>query len=224
MNICLSWLLPLLFFAFGAHGIPSPEKVATVTLDVMDPLGHQQTGCSVSRFAPRDGAEAEDYKARFNGLIGKNVPFGNDYVVGVKCSGQGTVGLVGASVRRPDQYIVVVASSQRGDNFTGEIPRLTVSIDGDSKSQISEQSWVEVVGIYLDTREVDRIVPESRPARFYGWRIVPGRFVVLLQTGDRLACTEQIDILGPEARLRFLLSPQGCKAEAVSSVRLISPD
>lgn len=224
MKICLSWLLPLLFLAFGARGVSPPEKFATVTLDVVDPFGHQQTGCSVMRFARTDRDEEGDYTARFDGLIGKNIPFGNEYATFVRCSGQGTAGFVHASVRRPDQYMVVVVSAQRGDNVTGEVPRLAVSIRGDLKSRISGTTWVEVIGIYVDTREIDRTDPETGPARFYGLGIGPGRYIVLVHTGDKLVCTQQIDILGPEARVGFLLSQLGCSAEAASSVRLIPTD
>ncbi len=211
-------LLLGVWIPLGAGPNP-PQKFATVTLSVLSSLGQSQAGCHLLEFVLLDDGANADYKSRFDGLVGKNIPFGYSYRVSVKCTDPGAGGSFWIPVLRSDQFVVLSSWPHLGDYFTGDEPRLTVSVSRHSGAQTLGQAWVKVIGVYVDGREVDKLDSQSGATRFY--HLEPGRFLVLLLTGERVLCTKQIDVLGPEARLELSLSGQGCKAEGLSSVKVV---
>jgi hypothetical protein len=200
----------------------SQQVLATVTLSVVDAFGQQQSGCHVEKFISHENGAKADLKGRFHDLVGVGIPFGMDYDVGVKCSDQGSVGFSTIAVRRDGQFIVLTAGPLREDYYTGVSPRLSVLADPISKKYISGHRWVEVLGVFSDFRETDRIDSETKMARFYYYGLVPGKYVMLLFDGDKSVCTIQLDILGPEARLALSVSEQGCEAKGLNAVKVIS--
>jgi hypothetical protein len=197
------------------HQLPT---VATITISVFDAFGQQQSGCRVEKFVPHDDGNKMDFKDRFNNLIGKGIPFGMNYDVGVKCSDQGSVGLASISVHRTDQFVVLSAAPPRGDYYTGVSPRLSVLVDPNSTNHSSDQAWVEILGVFTNLREIDRVDPETKAAHFYHYGLIPGRYVVLLFNGGKSSCSKQIDIHGPEARLILSPSEHGCEAKGLNAV------
>lgn len=205
--------------ALATMHVPQP-KMATVLLSVRDSFGHQESSCNLQEFVLLDEHKNIDYKERFDGLIGRNIPYGTTYRLHVKCADDRSGGSFLVSVSRPNQFIVLSSWRNIGDYVTRPVPRLAVLISADSARQLSPQAWVKLVGVYRDRNEIDRIDPQSHTASFYD--VVPGRYLILLIDGEKLACTKQIDFLESPAHLELSLSKEGCKAESFSSVQTIN--
>lgn len=195
-------------------------KSATVTVVFFDSFGKAQPDCRVHGFKAFTETDKREYGARFDGMIGKGIPFGRTYRVILSCTNQRLIGPFWVSVRRADQFLVLSQWEHQGDYETGEIPRLTVSVSSESNHKLLDSGWVKIVGLYSNGQELDRIDPQSRSARFYD--VTPGRLLVIVIAGDKLACTQQIDVLGPEARLDLSLSEHGCEARGQNAVSVVS--
>jgi len=222
------WLFALILLI--GHDAPSlsldapAQRSATVTVVVLDSRGHPQAGCKVLAFARlNDGTNKDiaktDYKDKFDGLIGRNIPFGYRYQVDIRCGEEGVRGTFLASVERADQFIVLSGWTNLGDYVTGPVPRLEVFVRRESTRQIEHKTWVKLVGLYLDTSEIDEVHPQTQSASFFS--IVPGRYFLLVVDGESLACAKQIDFLESHAQLELTLSKEGCKAERTSSAKVL---
>lgn len=108
-----------------------------------------------------------------------------------------------------------------GDYETGPAPRLTISINTSSRVRLADNSWIKLVGMYVDSSEIDRIEARNRSASFY--EIVPGRYVLLVLEGEKLACARPIEIVELPARIELSLSANECSAGAGSGVKRLDP-
>jgi hypothetical protein len=219
MKNIMAWLLVTVFgIGTTIESLPRPpHKVAQVTLRFVDSFGNPQEGCRVVEFSSMDDDAKVDYSKSFDGLVGEKIPYGNRYKVFVKCLGEKSRVATVVSVGRPEEFIVLSEWLHLGDYVTHE--RISISVQSKSGKQLSNDVWVKLVGIYLDNSELDRIDPQSHSAKFYD--IPPGRYIVLVMDGEKLACTKQIDFLEAGARLDISLMEHGCKVEEASSVRVI---
>lgn len=208
MKTALCSLIFILLLGLPLIAGQSAPQVAAVRISLSDSYGQIERACSVKGFTSFDEGERPDYASHFAGLVGQDVPFGQRFRVILQCAGNQVFGPFWVAVDRPDKFIPLASWSHRGDYFTGAEPRLTVSVLGRPLPQTSE-SWVKLVGVYLDDQEVDQVDPRSGSARFYD--PVPGRYLVLLLRGGDAVCTEQIDILGPGARMSLSPLSNDCK-------------
>lgn len=215
--------LPILFMScFAAESLQAPaQKFATITLGVFDTFGQQQSGCHVEEFTSPDDGNKVDFKDKFHDLVAEGVPFGMNYQVVVKCTGQASVGSASVSIDRTNQYVVVNAGPLHGDYYTGAAPRLSVLIDSNSRSQNSGRAWIEVLGVVINFRELDLIDLKTNVAHFYNHGLVPGRYVLLRVEGGKSTCSKLIDIHGPEARLALSSSERGCEATGLNNVDIL---
>jgi hypothetical protein len=211
--ILLSVALPPLFSADTQAG-----RIATVTISPLSSFGEPITGCRVEDFQPSNKGDRSNYESRFRGLTGTGIPFGQ-YRVIVKCHRWGAVNpfLVSAVwVERPNEFIVIAKwlKPYPGDYNTGADPRLTVEVVGATRT---EHPWIRLVGEYSDETEVDQVGAESQSARFYN--LNPGRFFLLLFADDKLVCNNQVDLLGPGAKVKLSVLPSGCIVEGLTAAR-----
>jgi hypothetical protein len=190
----------------------------TVTIRYVDHFGKPWTGCHVQEFSFSQGASHADYASHFDGMTGHNIPFSPEYKVRLDCTGRVLNGPFYVSVTRPRQLILISVWSHVGDYHTGLGPRLTVRVAVPALER-PHQTWVEITGVFLHFYEIDSVDPESHEARFYD--LLPGRYLVLLVTGGKVACVKQIDFLEPGAQLELGLSPKGCEAKPLSLVNLV---
>jgi hypothetical protein len=195
------------------------EKRATVTMSVFDSFGVAQSGCHVLGFVSFNGDDHSDYKTRFGGLVGQNIPFGGNYRVDIRCADERAKGSFVVAVDRQDEFIVIGTWMHLGDYETGQTPRLTVTL-GNSSSESSSGSWIKIVGVYSGRQEVARLDTQSHSVRFYA--IEPGRYLMLLVSRENLLCTRQLDILGAEAKMTVSVSGPSCKTGDLSSVRMVN--
>lgn len=189
-------------------------KLAKVTVAYVDSYGAAVPGCKVQGFMSFNEGDKTDYERNFEKLVGKNIPLGKTYRVILNCDDGSRPGPFWVSVSRADQFLLLSSWKHQEDYYTGTSPRLTVSISGNSFSAKANQTWVKVVGLYTKQLEVDAVDPALRSARFYN--IQPGKFLVVVLTAGAVECVEPIKILGPNAKVKLLLSDQGCKAGNLS--------
>jgi hypothetical protein len=82
------------------------------------------------------------------------------------------------------------------------------------------QAWVKVLGVYVDHSASDGVDPHTGEAQFH-WMIVPGTYMVLLLTPEKLVCVKEIELLEPRGRLELEPTANGCIAKALAFVKLI---
>jgi len=195
------------------------QQRATVTIQYVNEFGKPWNSCHVSEFSFSQNETHLDFAARFDGMVGRDIPFNTAYYdVRLKCPGALVEGPFYVSVRHSHEFVLISAWNHAGDYHTGLGPRLTVHVPMGSPEK-GVQTWVKISGVYLDSHEVDAVDPDSQEAQFYN--VVPGRYLVLLLTGRKVACVEEIDFLDPGARLELVPSGKGCQATGSSSVKVI---
>ena len=215
------WLQVLALVASTSVAAPTDAalKTGTVTLSVLDSFGRPRSDCHVTRFfsdAPYDKAE---HKNKFDKYVGQKIPFAA-YTLFLGCDDGEHLGPVYVDVSRPQEFVVVGRWRHMGDWVTGSEPRLAVSVETDAEAHLSDQAWVKVVGVYVDSAEVDKINPQTHTADFYA--IFPGRYLVLLLDGDKIICTRAVEFL-PEfqshTKMKVSVSSAGCKVDGLGTIR-----
>jgi hypothetical protein len=192
----------------------------TVTIRFVDYFGAPWPDCHVEEFTSTFGKDVgSDYASRFRGLTGRNIPFNLGYRVVVQCAKPDYPSFpFSVDVTRDRAFIVVSDWMHRGDYETGSDPRLAVSVV--PRPPEVGQAWVKLLGVYMDHSASDGVDPETGEARFH-WMIVPGTYMVLLFTPDKLVCAKEIELLEPHGRLELEPTPNGCTAKALALVKVI---
>jgi hypothetical protein len=215
----------LVTLVLGVECAPSkasgPSKMAeTVTIRFVDHFGAAWQNCHVEEFTSTIGSDlGSDYANRFQGLMGRNIPFSISYRLVLRCP---KVAYPSSpffvDVFSDHTFIVVSSWMHRGDYQTGLDPRLTVSVARPA-SERAGQAWVRVVGAYVDYLASDGVDPQSGDARF-DWP-APGTYMVLLLTPEKLVCAKEIELLEPHGKLELDPTPNGCTAKALEFVKVI---
>jgi hypothetical protein len=199
-----------------------PGKTAeTVTVRFVNYFGVPWPDCHVEEFTSTLGSDVgTDYAGRFHGLTGRNIPFNLGYRLVLECAKPGYPSFpLSVDVTRHRTFIVVSSWMHRGDYETGLGPRLTVSVVP-RPPEVIGQAWVKLLGVYMDHSASDGVDPETGEARFH-WMIVPGTYMVLLFTPEKLVCAKEIELLEPHGRLELAATPKGCAAKALAFVKVI---
>jgi hypothetical protein len=221
MKISSALLLTLISWLWSAPNLATgPQKMAeTVTIHFVNHFGVPWQDCHVEEFASTIGDDGSDYASRFHGLTARNIPFNRSYRLVLECTKVGYPSFpFYVDVLRDRTFIVVSSWLHRGDYQTGLGPRLTVSL-ARPQSERAAQAWVKVVGVYIDYLHSEGVDQQSGEAGF-DW-IVPGTYMVLLLTPEKLVCAKQIDLLEPHGRLELDPTPNGCTAKALALVKVI---
>lgn len=219
----LVWLQVLTLGASNSFALPDDamRKTATVTLSVLDSFGHPRSDCHVVQFSSDEPFRKAEYKNKFTKYAGANIPYAI-YTLLLRCDDGQTLGPKYITVGRPKNFFVISQWRHFGDWVTGPDPRLAISVETDSETKLSGQAWVKVVGVYVDSAEIDEVNPQTHTASFYD--VVPGRYLVLLLDGDKIICTQPVEYSAdPEshAKLKLSASLGGCKVESLGSPRVI---
>ena len=192
---------------------------ASIIIRYVDEFGRPWVGCHITEFSYSQGETHLDLRTHFDGMVGRNIPLSDDYyAVRLSCPGALSDGPFYVSVRHTHEFVVISAWNHKGDYHTGLGPRLTVHV-AQRSAERGDETWVKITGVYLDFHETDGVHRDSHEARFY--QIVPGRYLVLLLTGSKVACTKGIDFLEAGAQLELAASPNGCTAKAIKSVKVL---
>ncbi len=215
------WLQVLTLVASTYFGIPTDTapKIGTVTLSVLDSFGRPRSDCHVTRFFSDAPYEKAEYKNKFAKYVGEKIPYAA-YTLFLRCDDGKPLGPVYVDVSRPQEFVVIGRWRNIGDWVTGPDPRLSVGVETDSETHLSDRAWVKVVGVYVDSAEVDEVNPHTHLAGFY--RIVPGRYIVVLLDGDKIVCTKAVEFLQefqPHAKMKMSVSAAGCKVDGLGSTR-----
>jgi len=219
-NVLVS-LQALTLAASTCFGIPNNmvPKTGTVTLSVLDSFGRPRSDCHVTRFFSDSPYEKAEYKNKFDKYAGEKIPYAA-YTLFLKCDDGKPLGPVYVDVSRPQEFVVIAEWRNMGDWVTGPDPRLAISVETDAETHLSERAWVKVVGVYVDSAEVGKVNPQTRVADFY--RIVPGRYLVVLLDADKIICTKAVEFLQEfqaHARMKVSVSAAGCKVDGLGSIR-----
>jgi hypothetical protein len=217
------WLQVLTFVASTCVGIPTDTapKTGTVTLSVLDSFGRPRSDCHVTRFFSAAPYEKAEFKNKFAKYLGEKIPYAA-YTLFLRCDDGKPIGPVYVDVHRPQEFIVIGEWRNMGDWVTGLDPRLAVSVETDAETHLSEQAWVKVVGVYVNSAEVDEVSPQTHLAAFY--RIVPGRYLVVLLDADRIICSKAVEFLQEfqsHAKMKLTVSNTGCKVDGLGSIRAL---
>jgi hypothetical protein len=221
MKNFLVWLQTFTLAAFNCFGTSNrtESKVGTVTLSVLDSFGHPRSDCHVTEFASDEPFKKAEYKNKFTSYVGENVPYAV-YTLFLRCDDGKPLGPVYVDVNRPQEFVVIGRWRNMGDWVTGLDPRLAISVETDAETHLSDQAWVKIVGVYVDSAEVDRLNPRTHEASFY--KIVPGRYLVLLLDGNKIICTRPIEFAGEfqaHAKMKLSVAAGSCKVDGLGSVR-----
>jgi hypothetical protein len=221
MNDLIVWLqifTLVLLNCYGTQGRPE-SKTGTVTLSVLDSFGHARSDCHVTQFASEEPFKNAEYKNNFKKYSGENIPYAV-YTLFLRCDDGKPLGPIYVDLSRPQEFVVVGRWRNMGDWVTGPDPRLAVSVETDAETHLSDRAWVKVVGVYVDSAEVDEVNPQTHVAGFY--KIVPGRYLVILLDSDRVICTKAVEFLQelqPHAKMKVSVSASGCKVDGLGSIR-----
>ena len=215
-NVCL-------FIASIGFAAPpdKPQKTSTVSLSVLDSFGHPRSDCRVWHLSSEAPFAKADYSGRFSKYVGENIPYGY-YTLFLKCDDGLTMGPKYLRVGRAQEFFVVGQWRNIGDWVTGPDPRLAISVETNAGVPLTDHAWVKIVGVYIDSAEVDKLNSETHMADFY--EIVPGRYLVTLLDQDRIICTlpfEYLAQLDGHARMKLTVSTGGCKADGMDSIRVL---
>jgi hypothetical protein len=207
--------------ASTCFGIPNDTgpKIGTVILSVLDSFGRPRSDCHVTRFFSDAPFAKADYKNKFTKYVGEKIPYGL-YTLFMRCDDGEPLGPVYVDVSRPQEFVVIGEWRNMGDWVTGPEPRLAVSVETDPETHLSDHAWVKVVGVYVSSAEVDTISPQTHVATFY--RIVPGRYLVVLLDDDKIVCTKAVEFLQEfqaDAKMKLSVSAAGCKVDGLGSIR-----
>lgn len=226
MTRSLSILFLIVSCFVAADVVPSQQnqnvgtsKLSKVMLSAVDSFGGKRDSCQVSQFKRLDFPRGGDYSHRFSGLSGTDIPYGFKYEVYIRCDDKSVSGPFFMTVSRENKFEVLASWLNVGDYVTGPDPRLTVVVHSKQGSRLEGTLWIKVVGVFVNKIEVDRIDPQLQSAKFY--EIVPGRYLLLLLSGGKVMCTQQIDFLDAPARLELSLSGESCSVERMSSMRIL---
>ena len=188
------------------------SKTGTVTISVLDSFGHPRLDCHVVQFSSDAPFKKAEYKNRFSKYVGTNIPYAFAYTLLLRCDDGQTLGPKYITVGRPKEFFVIGRWQHFGDWVTGPEPRLAISVKTDAETKLSGQAWVRVVGVYVDSVEVDEVDPQTHMASFY--EIVPGRYLVMILDGDKVVCTAPVEYSAePESHAKITLSVSlgGCQ-------------
>ncbi len=222
MNNVTGWLQVFTLLVVSPFfGVPvdTPTKTGTVNLSVLDSFGHPRSDCHVTRFFSEAPHKKADYKNNFARYVGEKIPYAG-YTLFLRCDDEKPLGPIYVDVSRLQQFVVIGGWRNMGDWVTGPDPRLSVSVETDAGSRISDRAWVKVVGVYVDSAEVDEVNPQTHLAGFY--KIVPGRYIVILLDDDKIVCTKTVEFLQefqPHAKMKMSVSADGCKVDGLGSTR-----
>jgi len=221
MKNLLVWLQTFTLVALNCLGTPNHtvSKTGAVTLSVLDSFGHPRSDCHVTQFASDEPFKKADYKNKFDKYVGENVPYAA-YTLFLRCDDGKPLGPVYVDVSRPQEFVVIGEWRNMGDWVTGPDPRLAISVETDAETHLSDQAWVKVVGVYVDSAEVDELNPQTHVASFY--KIVPGRYVVLLLDGNKIICAKPIEFAGEfqaHAKMKLSVAAGSCKVDGLGSIR-----
>lgn len=209
--------LLLIWSAIG-RAQAAPPDLATVAITPLDSFGRVQSNCRVQFFVQAEhvaesggGRGTEwDYATRFDGLVGRGVPFGR-YYTAVTCDPGSWGGGDWVSVSARETFLVLAFWHHKGDYHTGSEPRLTVSY---SANGVAKVPWAKVVGAYLDFAETARVDPATGKAGFY--YLSPGKYLLLILEEEKVTCVKELDFLHSPAAID--LGP-GCAVESLANVR-----
>lgn len=220
MKKCLLLLTTLILGLWSAPRLATgPPRVAeTVTIRFVDFFGVPWQGCHVEELTSAEVDTGPDFASRFHGLVGHNIPFGADYRLVLKCAAAGPFFPFFVAVERNPAFLVVPSWQHAGDYQTGLVPPLTVSVVPRPRGGMG-QAWVKVVGVYINHSESDGVDQQTGEAWFH-W-IVPGTYMVLLLTPEKLVCVKEIELLDAFGRLELEPTPNGCTAKALALVKVI---
>jgi len=107
-----------------------------------------------------------------------------------------------------------------GDWVTGPEPRLAISVDTNSEIHLSEQAWIKVVGVYVDSAEVGKINSQTHTADLYN--VIPGTYLVVLLDADKIICTKAVEFsqeFQAHARMKVSVTASGCMVDGLGSMR-----
>lgn len=220
-RLTVSLLIALFGFCANCGRGRADQKYATVKFVVLDSFGTQQPDCQVANFVlgkdwtlPR--VDSTDFKANFHNMLGRNIPLSPGYTARITCGEYRTQ--VPVWVNDTEQLVVVSFWPHLGDYVTGLSPRLSIRIRtrGEASAFDSSNSWVQVLGLYIDYRNVGRIDQTSAEAHFYD--LVPGSYLLTVETKDGTSCRQPLDITGSHAKVALEISKDACNFDPAAFV------
>jgi hypothetical protein len=219
----LVWLQVFTLAASNSFALPDDEmrKTATVTLSVLDSFGHPRSDCHVVQFSSDEPFKKAEYKNKFRKYIGENIPYAI-YTLFLRCDDGRSLGPRYITVGRSQEFFVIGQWRNIGDWVTGPDPRLAIFVETDGETHLSSRTWIKIVGVYVDSAEVDEVNSQTHVASFYD--IVPGRYLVILLDGDKIICTRPVEYLREfesHAKMKLSVSVGGCKVDGLGSIRAI---
>jgi hypothetical protein len=221
MKNLIVWLQVLTLAASTYFRIPNDTdpNIGTVILSVLDSFGRPRLDCHVTQFSSHAPYEKAEFRARFAKYVAEKIPYAT-YKLSLRCDDGTPLGPAYVVVSRPQVFVVIGEWRNMGDWVTGPAPRLSVRVDTEAGTHLSDRAWVKVVGVYVDSAEVDRINPQTNAAGFYS--IVPGRYLVMVLDDDKIVCAKAVEFLEEfqaHAEMKLSVSAAGCKADGLGSTR-----
>lgn len=164
-----------------------------VQIAAVDAFWRQPQDCKVSDF--RDSRAYDDMTAgealypnlngRFDGLVGKGIPFGH-YTVIVHCS-DGNRGSEDLLVSRRNSFLVIATGRRIGDSvWPRPGPPLTIHVT----PRQTTLTWIRISSPFSGFAETSRVDPNSQSSAFYSTSA--GRFVIYLLAPGRIICSGQL--------------------------------
>jgi hypothetical protein len=220
MSSALLGSLILWLWSVPNYGTGPGKTAETVTIRLVDYFGVPWPNCHVAEFTSTLGRNVgSDYAGRFRGLTGRDIPINVGYRLVLQCAKPDYPSPpFSVDVTRDRTLIVVSSWMHRGDYETGLGPRLTVSVV--PRPPEVGQAWVRLLGVYMEHSASDGVDPQTGEAQFH-WMVVPGTYMVLLLTPEKLVCAKEIQLLEPHGRLELQPKANGCAAKGLASVKVI---
>jgi hypothetical protein len=177
-------------------------SASDLTILAVGAFGQSLAQCSVNSFklAGRRIGDRLNYKDRFEGLSGRDLPTGN-YEVFIHCDNQRLRKEIKLS--RDIQLEVVTASDRIVVGDRGE-PKLTVKFN--LEPQVGQIWWIRLLGLYNDKLYVEPFSATLGVATLIDPE--PGSYIATVLSNDGYVCMHEVDFV---ERTRFwTFNPDGC--------------
>lgn len=165
------------------------QSAQTVSVLAVGTNGEEYRDCRVHEFF--DLGSKEERSELFQGLTGRNVPFGK-YAAYVSCNNsKGATTIV--TVDKAESLVVISSAPHVADYAPGHGPQFHVAI---SNWRELNRPWVQLIGVFNDYREVSEAHRETGEA---GLPIeLPGSYILTIFDGGRPLCRQplRIDSIG----------------------------
>ncbi|MGA3028493.1 MAG: hypothetical protein ABSF98_27410 [Bryobacteraceae bacterium] len=172
------------------------ENAHTVSLMPIDSFGAPLQRCQLTSFIGDRDEGRPERKDLFDGLVARDVPYG-EYLAFIRCGGDtGAVGFV--QVHDSEVFWVLSSPRHFADYVPGKAPVFIVDVQT-PRSTAPDSMWVELSGVYMNERLRDRVDPGTRSAHFTNPGI--GAYFLTVASGGRILCHGEVTITDPKGAL-----------------------